>query len=50
MLVYLKENYRDPEIAITEQGYADQPNTLDDTKRINYYQVKNYNLKNYTTH
>ncbi|KAJ8924094.1 hypothetical protein NQ315_006876 [Exocentrus adspersus] len=38
LLVYIKENYNNPEIAITEQGYVDAPNTLDDTGRINYYQ------------
>ncbi|XP_018565422.1 myrosinase 1 [Anoplophora glabripennis] len=39
LLVYIKENYNDPEIAVTEQGYADEPDTINDTRRINYYQT-----------
>ncbi|XP_023310397.1 myrosinase 1 isoform X2 [Anoplophora glabripennis] len=39
LLVYIKKNYRNPEIAITEQGFADYPNIINDTARINYYQL-----------
>ncbi|XP_018565413.1 myrosinase 1-like [Anoplophora glabripennis] len=39
MLVYLKNHYKNPEIVITEQGYADEPNTLNDMERINYYRL-----------
>ncbi|XP_018565412.1 myrosinase 1 [Anoplophora glabripennis] len=39
LLTYIKEKYRNPEIAITEQGYADLPDTVIDIERINYYQL-----------
>lgn len=38
LLKWIKDQYDDPEIIITENGYADY-GQLNDTERINYYQV-----------
>ncbi|KAJ8963366.1 hypothetical protein NQ318_018839 [Aromia moschata] len=38
LLNWLKENYNDPEIIITENGYSDDGSSLDDDGRISYHQ------------
>ncbi|KAJ8924093.1 hypothetical protein NQ315_006875 [Exocentrus adspersus] len=38
LLVHIKETYNDPEIAITENGFADEPGVLNDVGRVSYYQ------------
>lgn len=38
MLKWVKDNYDDPEIIITENGYSDD-GEINDIKRIKYYQV-----------
>lgn len=37
MLVWLQQEYNDPEMIITENGYSDR-GTQEDNNRINYYQ------------
>lgn len=39
VLVYLKTEYNDPEIFVTENGFPDQGG-LEDQDRLNYYQVR----------
>lgn len=39
LLNWVKTEYDNPEIIITENGYADHPLELEDIKRINYYRV-----------
>lgn len=39
LLKWIKKNYDNPEIIITENGYSDYDGTLEDNKRINYIQV-----------
>lgn len=37
---WIKENYNNPELIITENGYSDRDGKLDDMDRINYLQVR----------
>lgn len=39
VLKWIKDNYKNPEIIITENGFSDSSGTLDDTDRISYLQV-----------
>lgn len=38
-LKWIKDNYGNPEIIITENGFSDRDGRLDDIDRINYMQV-----------
>ena len=37
LLVWIKDNYGNPPIYITENGISDRNATLQDTHRVNYY-------------
>lgn len=39
VLKWIKENYGNPEIIITENGYSDKDGSVDDIDRINYLKV-----------
>lgn len=41
-MVYIKETYNNPEIVVTENGFADEPDELNDSGRISYIQVSTY--------
>uniref|UniRef100_V5I941 beta-glucosidase n=1 Tax=Anoplophora glabripennis TaxID=217634 RepID=V5I941_ANOGL len=38
LLVHIKETYNDPEIVVTENGFADEPDEFNDLGRISYIQ------------
>lgn len=42
LLVWLDSEYNHPEIIITENGYSDSGDTLEDTGRVSYYRVSKH--------
>ena len=47
----MKDNYENPPIYITENGYSDRTGTLDDEARVHYYKMYlNEVLKGESTH